>query len=66
MEGWRLACYGRSARSIGSFQNGRKRRISFVPVRLNEGPLTKPTPAAQPSRRERVFVPHPVIAGERE
>ena len=35
----------------------RNRRISLVPVRLSEGPLTEPTPAAQPSRREPLFMP---------
>jgi hypothetical protein len=32
------------------------RRVSAVPVRLIEGPLTEPTPAAQPSRREPLFM----------
>ena len=33
------------------------RRISLVPVRPGEGPLTEPTSAAQPSRREPLFMP---------
>jgi hypothetical protein len=38
--------------------NGQNRRISLVPVRPSEGPLTEPTPAVRPCRGERVFVPH--------
>ena len=40
MEGWRLACYGRSARSIGSFPNGRKRRVLVIPESQAERRLT--------------------------
>ena len=34
------------------------RRISPVPARPGEGPVTEPTPAVERSRRERVLMPH--------
>jgi len=42
---------------------GRFRRISPVPLRPCEGPLTEPTPAVQHLPAERVFVPHCVVDG---
>ena len=53
-----MSAEGRTSPFRGEGGKVCSRRISFVPVRLSEGPLTKPTPAAQPSPRERVFVPH--------
>ena len=48
--------WGRLA-SVDSRQaNGRNRRISPVPVRSGEGPLTEPTSAVQPSRPEQLFM----------
>jgi len=40
-----------------SFPKNRNRRISPVPVCLSESRLTQPTPAAQHSRREPLFMP---------
>ena len=37
--------------------NGRHRRVSPVPLRPCEGPLTEPTPAVRPCPRRRVFMP---------
>ena len=42
---------------IGICANGWKRRVSLVPVRPVEGPLTEPKPGTQPARRELVFMP---------
>jgi hypothetical protein len=41
---------------MGIGGDGGFRRISPVPVRPSEGPLTEPTPAVQPSRRKPLFI----------
>jgi hypothetical protein len=41
--------------------NGRLRRILPVPVRPDEGHLTEPTTAVQPSRREPLYAPNPTL-----
>ena len=42
---------------FSSAANDRFRRMSVVVVCSGEGPLTEPTPAVQPSRREPLFMP---------
>ena len=41
-----------------SMTGGRSRRVSPVPPRPREGPLTEPITGAQPRSQERVVVPH--------
>jgi hypothetical protein len=43
----------------------RYRRVSPVPVRPREGPLTEPTPAVRPCTREQVFL-YPKPTSKRE
>ena len=50
--------WGRLASFDPRHADGRNRRISSIPVRPGDGPLTEPTPAVQPSRREPLFMPH--------
>src|ERR1700738_811026 len=54
----RPRCIGRLQRLDGAPAPGRHRRICTVPAGSGEGPLTEPTAAAQPWRRERVLMPH--------
>jgi len=53
-----MTAQGRVARFDRGTANGGSRRISPVPVRPGGGPVTEPTPAVQPSRREQLFMPH--------
>ena len=52
-----MTAQGRVARFDRGTANGGSRRISPVPVRPGGGPVTEPTPAVQPSRREQLFMP---------
>jgi hypothetical protein len=52
-----LGGFGRRTRFNHRLVNGGYRRISPVPPCPREGPLTEPTPAVQPSRREKLFMP---------
>ena len=52
-----MAGEGRIELFGGYDSNGRSRRISPVPVRPGEGPLTERTACVQATRREQVFMP---------
>ena len=52
-----MAGEGRIELFGGYDSNGRSRRISPVPVRPGEGPLTERTAGVQATRREQVFMP---------
>jgi hypothetical protein len=49
---------GRLLRFRRGHVNDRNRRISPVPVRPGEGPLTEPRAGVRPGHRELVFMPH--------
>jgi len=44
-----------------AFENGRNRRNLPVAAGCGEGPVTEPTAATQHGRRERLFMPSPVV-----
>src|SRR6516225_9863173 len=56
MNAARMTANRRPGRFDSSSANGRYRRVSPVPLRPCEGPLTEPTPPVQHLSGERVFV----------
>src|SRR5262245_48275759 len=52
-----LPCHADALAQERGLMKVSNRRVSLIPVRPDEGPLTGPTPVARPGARELVFMP---------